>query len=123
LDEEDVLLIADVTLGAPPGVRDWGLLASAVQRPRSSTFGQDAYSGLFEKAAALLHSIASNHSLIDGNERTGWAASITFPDINGYQLAEPLDEDAAADFVLKVAQSLIDTPEAAETLRTFVELT
>ncbi|WP_342776512.1 type II toxin-antitoxin system death-on-curing family toxin [Streptomyces diacarni] len=121
MDEEDVLSIAEITLGSRPGIREWGLLSSAVQRPRSSAFGQDAYPDLFEKAAALLHSVASNHSLIDGNKRTGWATAIVFLDLNGYELAEPLDEDKAEAFVLEVSQSRLEIGEIAEHLASFVK--
>ncbi|RCG18098.1 type II toxin-antitoxin system death-on-curing family toxin [Streptomyces reniochalinae] len=121
LDEEDVLSIAEITLGSRPKIREWGLLSSAVQRPRSSAFGQDAYPDLFEKAAALLHSVASNHSLIDGNKRTGWATAVVFLDLNGYELAEPLDEDKAEAFVLKVSQSRLEIGEIAENLASFVK--
>ncbi|MFJ3699534.1 type II toxin-antitoxin system death-on-curing family toxin [Streptomyces sp. NPDC090052] len=119
LDATDILAIAEITLSMRPGVRDWGLLESAVARPQASVFGEDAYPTVFEKAAALLHSIASNHSLVDGNKRTGWAAAIVFLDINGYQLSEPLDEDAAETFVLAVAQSQMDNPSIAERLKGF----
>ncbi|MBO8196286.1 type II toxin-antitoxin system death-on-curing family toxin [Streptomyces oryzae] len=121
LDEEDVLSIAEITLGSRPGIREWGLLASAVQRPRSSAFGEDAYPGLYEKAAALLHSIAGNHSLVDGNKRTGWAAAMVFLDLNGLRLMEPLDEDKAEAFVLDVAQSRLEIHEIADVLASFVE--
>ncbi|MGY1436484.1 type II toxin-antitoxin system death-on-curing family toxin [Streptomyces reniochalinae] len=121
MDEEDVLSIAEITLGSRPKIREWGLLSSAVQRPRSSAFGQDAYPDLFEKAAALLHSVASNHSLIDGNKRTGWATAVVFLDLNGYELAEPLDEDKAEAFVLKVSQSRLEIGEIAENLASFVK--
>ena len=84
-------------------------------------FGEDAYPTLFGKAAALLHSLSSNHSLVDGNKRTGWASAIVFLDINGHPLKEPLDEDAAEEFVLAVAQSQLANAEIAERLRVFVE--
>lgn len=96
------------------------MLASAAQRPRSSAFGEDAYPDLFQKAAALLHSLASNHSLVDGNKRTAWAAAIVFLDLNGYSLDEPLDEDRAEDLVLKVSQSQLELDEIAEALASFV---
>jgi death-on-curing protein len=83
-------------------------------------FGEDAYPTLFEKAAALLHSISSNHSFVDGNKRTGWASAIVFLDINGYTLRSPLDEDAAEKFVLAVAQSQLNTAEIAVRIQTFV---
>lgn len=82
-------------------------------------FGEDAYPTLFEKAAALLHSISSNHSLVDGNKRTGWASAVVFLDINGYALREPLDEDAAEKLVLAVAQSQLNTPEIAVRIQAF----
>jgi len=83
-------------------------------------FGEDAYPTLFEKAAALLHSISSNHSLVDGNKRTGWASAIVFLEINGSTLKEPLDEDAAEKFVLAVAQSQLANPVIAAHLQTFL---
>ena len=55
-------------LGAGP-VRDVGLLDSALARPQSSAFGEDAYPTLRLKAAALMHSLVKNHSLMDGNKR------------------------------------------------------
>lgn len=91
-------------------------------RPRATVFGEDAYPTLFEKAAALLHSVASNHSLVDGNKRTGWASALVFLDINGFPLADPLDEDEAEKFVLAVAQSEMSNTEIAEKLRSFAEL-
>ncbi|WP_317633418.1 type II toxin-antitoxin system death-on-curing family toxin [Streptomyces sp. SCSIO ZS0520] len=121
LDANDVIQIAEITLGGRVGVRDWGLLQSAVARPQSSVFGEDAYPTLFEKAAALLHSLSSNHSLVDGNKRTGWASAVVFLDINGHSLKEPLDEDAAEEFVLAVAQSQLATPEIAGRLPGFVQ--
>ncbi|MFD5065681.1 type II toxin-antitoxin system death-on-curing family toxin [Streptomyces sp. NPDC058394] len=121
LDSADVLAIAETTLGFRPGVRDYGLLESAVSRPQASVFGEDAYPTIFEKAAALLHSVASNHSLVDGNKRTGWAAALVFLDINSYSLVDPLDEDTAEEFVLAVAQSTMANADIATQLRSFVE--
>ncbi|MFH9643120.1 type II toxin-antitoxin system death-on-curing family toxin [Streptomyces globisporus] len=120
MDSSDVLTTAEHALGFKPSVRDFGLLESAVARPQSSVFGEDAYQTIFEKAAALLHSVASNHSLVDGNKRAGWAAALTFLLINGYDLIEPLDEDAAESFVLNVAQSKLANSDIAAQLRTFV---
>lgn len=80
----------------------------------------DAYPTLLEKAAALLHSLSSNHGLVDGNKRTGWACSIVFLELNGLYLMEPLDEDAAEDFVLAVAQSQLTNEVIAERLAKFV---
>ncbi|MDH6113596.1 death-on-curing protein [Kitasatospora sp. MAP12-15] len=100
-------------------IRDYGLLQSAVARPQAGGFGIEAYPDLFEKAAALLHSLASNHSLIDGNKRTAWTVTAVFVDINDHELLEPLNEDAAEELVLEVAQSRLDVPEIARRLRPF----
>ena len=54
---------------------DAGLLASAVARPQSSVFGQDAYPGVWEKAAALMESLGRNHALVDGNKQLAWTAT------------------------------------------------
>ena len=66
LDLEDLLHIARRILPSVE-LRDVGLLESAAARPQSSAFGEDAYPSLHSKAAALLHSIARNHALVDGN--------------------------------------------------------
>jgi death-on-curing protein len=63
LDLEDLLEIAREAVGRDVVVRDYGLLESALARPRASVFGQDAYPDLHLKAAALLHSLARNHAL------------------------------------------------------------
>jgi len=65
---EELLHVVERTLGEAL-VRDHGLLESALARPQTSVFGDDAYPTVEEKAAALLHSIARNHALVDSNER------------------------------------------------------
>lgn len=104
-----------------PKVRDYGLLASAAARPQSGAYDVEAYPTLFEKAAALLHSLASNHAFVDGNKRTAWWSTAVFLMINDWRLIEPLDEDASEALVLEAAQSLIDVPEIAERLAAFFE--
>ena len=69
LDLQDVLNLAIALLGEPPPIRDIGLLGSAVARPQTTAFGEEAYPDIWTKAAALLHSIVSNHALVDGNKR------------------------------------------------------
>jgi death on curing protein len=92
LDLEDLLHIARRTLGDEPIVRDRGLLASALARPQASAFGQDAYDTFEEKAAALLHSLARNHALVDGNKRLALAATIAFLGVNGQRLRSSNDD-------------------------------
>lgn len=63
-----------VTATSEAPVRDWGLLESALNRPQANIFGADAYPTLHEKVAALMHSLARNHALIDGNTRLAFMA-------------------------------------------------
>jgi death on curing protein len=106
LDLDSLLHVAKRTLGTEPEVRDYGLLESALARPQTSAFGEDAYSGIHEKAAALLHSLARNHALVDGNKRLALAATIAFYGMNGMRLT--LTNDEAYDLVIDVATGRLD---------------
>ncbi|WP_329384977.1 type II toxin-antitoxin system death-on-curing family toxin [Streptomyces sp. NBC_01351] len=86
----------------PVELRAPGLLESAVHRPRARMFGTPAYGDPYEQAAALLHGIATNHPLVDGNKRTAWLAAATFLAVNGTDLGGA-DQDAAYDLVVDVA--------------------
>ncbi len=90
-------------------MRDYGLLEAALARPRATAFGKDAYPTLDGKAAALLHSLARNHALIDGNKRLALAALIAFYGLNGRRLT--LTNDAAYDLVINVASGRLDTAD------------
>jgi death-on-curing protein len=79
LDLEDLLSMTRA-LGIGP-VRDLGLLDSTAARPRASAFTEDAYPTIELKAAALLHSLARNHPLVDGNKRLSWLAVAVFFDL------------------------------------------
>jgi death-on-curing protein len=119
LTVEQALRVARAAVGGPVDVRDIGLLESAVHRPRTSVFGQDAYPDLLLKAAALLHSLARNHPLVDGNKRLAWLATYVFCAKNGVEL-DP-DDDPAYDLVVAVASGSIDEVEPiASVLRAFV---
>ena len=113
LDLEDLLGLVR-TLGVGP-VRDVGHLDSAAARPRSSAFGEDAYPRLELKAAALLHSVACNHALVDGNKRLAWLATVVFLELNRH--APDLDDDAAFDLVMDAAQGALEVEELARRLR------
>jgi death on curing protein len=105
---DDLLHVAERTLGEVL-VRDIGLLQSALARPQTSAFGEDAYPSVHAKAAALLHSIARNHALVDGNKRLGLAAVIAFYGLNGFRLT--LTDDEAYDLVIAVAAGNLDEIE------------
>ena len=118
LDLDDLLHVAARTLGEVQ-VRDAGLLESALARPRATAFGEDAYPSVHGKATALLHSLARNHALVDGNKRLALAATIAFYGLNGLRLT--LSNDEAYDLVIAVAARHLDdvrptaTPLAAGT--------
>ena len=82
------------SLGAV-AVRDRGLLASGRRAPGASAFGEDAYPTFAGKAAALMHSLARNHALVDGNKRLAWAATRVFCLLNGRDLQYTVDEAEA----------------------------
>ncbi|MFF0161122.1 type II toxin-antitoxin system death-on-curing family toxin [Streptomyces sp. NPDC005263] len=89
---DEILAIARTVNGTEHSVRDMGLLVSAIERPRTNVFGDELYPALHEKAAALLHSVARNHVLIDRNERTAWLAMRVFLRFNGVSASEPADD-------------------------------
>jgi len=102
----ELLRVAERILGPDFEVRDVGLLESALARPRTSAFGRDAYPALDDKAAALLHSLARNHALIDGNKRIALGGLIAFYGVNGRRLT--LTNDEAYDLVIAVATGDLD---------------
>jgi death on curing protein len=102
----ELLYVAERTLGPEVPVRDHGLLESALARPQATVFGRDAYEGLEEKAGALLHSLARNHALVDGNKRLALAATIAFLGLNGNRLT--LTNDEAYTLVMEVASGEVD---------------
>ena len=116
LELEDVVALAAILFGDPPPIRDIGLLGSAVARPRTSAFGQDAYPDLLTKAAALLQSIVNNHALIDGNKRLGWLSTAVFLEVNGVK-ALRISNDDVYDFVIWVAATSPAIEEIVARLR------
>ncbi|MGA6157913.1 type II toxin-antitoxin system death-on-curing family toxin [Stenotrophomonas sp. NPDC087984] len=102
-------------------VRDYGLLESALARPQASIFGQDAYPDMWQKAAALMESLARNHALVDGNKRLSWYATWVFLHVNGHPLSADFDVDEAERFVLSVCQGELDVPKIAEGLTRFTK--
>jgi death-on-curing protein len=116
LELEDVVALAAILFGDPPPIRDIGLLGSAVARPRTSAFGEDAYPDILTKAAALLQSIVNNHALIDGNKRLGWLSTAVFLEVNGMR-ALRISNDDVYDFVIWVAATSPAIEEIVARLR------
>jgi len=110
---EDLLFLVR-RLGAGP-VRDVGLLDSACHRPQAGLFGQEAYPTLAAKAAALMHSLAGNHALVDGNKRLAWLAMADFLWISGYLL--DMTDDEAFDLTMVVAAGQLDAAGIEKRLR------
>lgn len=110
LSVDDLMEIAEGVLDEV-AVRDFGLPSSAAARPQTAVFGTDAYPTFAEKAAALMHSIARNHALVDGNKRFAWAAARTFCLLNGQDIKYEVDD--AEQTVLAIAAGEIDVPEIA----------
>lgn len=110
LSVDDLLEVATGVL-AEVLLRDAGLLASAAARPRTTVFGADAYPTFAEKVAALMHSLARNHPLIDGNKRLAWSAGRAFCLLNGRDLHHSVDD--AETFVLSMAAGRLDVPDIA----------
>ncbi len=117
LDLEDLLGMVRA-LGIGP-VRDVGLLDSATARPGASAFGADVYETIELKTAALLHSLARNHALVDGNKRLAWLAAVVFLDLNNREV--PLGDDEAFGLVMDVASGTTsDLNEITARLRSTV---
>jgi death-on-curing protein len=110
LTVEDLLEIAHGVLEVVE-IRDMGLLASAAGRPQTTIFGEGAYPSLADKTAALMHSIARNHALVDGNKRVAWSATRVFCLLNGRDIV--FDVDDAEALVLAVATGEADVPDIA----------
>jgi death-on-curing protein len=116
LDLDDVVDLAIALLGDPAPISDIGLLGSAVARPQTTAFGEDAYPDIWTKAAALLHSIVKNHALVDGNKRLGWLATAVFLEINGVEISRASNDDVY-DLVIDVAAGQPTVDAIAERLR------
>lgn len=96
-------------------IRDLGLLESAVARPRTSVFGEDAYPTFPDKVAALMHSIARNHALIDGNKRLAWSAARLFCLMNDLDIK--IKQERAYELVVALASGQIELAELSASLK------
>lgn len=120
LDLDDLLLVAARAVAGEVVVRDYGLLASAVARPRTTVVGVEAYPDIHTKAAALLHSLCRNHALVDGDKRLAWTACQVFLGLNGEWVSA--NEDDRFDLMIDVASGAIDdVHRIAELLRTWCD--
>lgn len=100
--------------GGSQGVRDIGLVESAVFRPQASFDGKDLYVTIFDKAAALLQSLLMNHPFVDGNKRTALTSAGLFLKINGYTLVNAKKEEV--EFAVRVDNEHLSLEEIASWL-------
>jgi death on curing protein len=100
-------------------IRDIGLLESAVNRPSTSIYGQEAYESFAEKVAALMHSLASNHALIDGNKRLTWASGRLFAIINDRDFKVGVDE--AEEVIVGLAGGQLDAKSLAPIIKEWLK--
>jgi death-on-curing protein len=118
LDREDALAIHAAQLGrfgGPAGVRDMGLLESALAQASATFRGKFLHPDLFEMAAADLFHIVANHPFVDGNKRTGLICALTFLRINGIVFEK--DDPAFEQMAMSVAKGAMSKCEIAEVLR------
>lgn len=122
LDQESVLRIHDRQLqkfGGTPGVRDVGLLESALAQPQASFGGELLHPTIAQQAAAYLYHLAMNHPFLDGNKRTAFAVMDAFLRLNGYRLH--LSNDQSYQLVLDVVQKTISKENLGNYLEKWIE--
>lgn len=100
-----------VETGGASGLRDLGLLESAVARPQATFGGEDLYPDVYTKAAALMSSLINNHPFVDGNKRVGITAASLFLIRNGFRLSTTNEE--LEQFTLQVAQGAVTVEQVA----------
>lgn len=117
LTMEDVLVIHELQLdryGGGDGLRDRGLLESALAQARATFGGEFVHDGLFAMAAAYLFHIVSNHPFVDGNKRTGLLAALVFLDLNGIVIER--ESKMLHDLTMDVAKGRADKEKVQKTL-------
>lgn len=97
--------------GGSSGIRDLGLLQSAIGTVSATFGGVFLHETIFEMAAAYLFHVSRNHPFLDGNKRTGLAAALTFLDMNDVEIAA--DDNELFDLALGVAESRVSKAEVA----------
>jgi death-on-curing protein len=106
--------------GGDPGIRDLGLLQSAVAMPAAGFGGRFVHGDLYEMAAAYLFHIVQNHPFVDGNKRTGVVAALVFLALNG--VAIEAEEDVFERVVWAVARGEADKATVAEFFRKHIQV-
>jgi len=103
--------VAVTEFGGSQGIRDRGLLESAIARPLAAFGGKDLYDTPFKRASALAESLVMNHGFVDGNKRTGFVIGVLFLELHGFDFKA--SEADATQAVMALAAGTLD--EAAFT--------
>ena len=122
LTVEDVIEIHALQLerfGGAAGVRDQGLLESAVAQPQMTFGGEFVHADLFAMAAAYFFHLVRNHAFVDGNKRVGLLAALVFLDINGIPVEH--DSETLYQLTMAVAEGRADKEDVARVLRRVAE--
>jgi len=109
IERETALAIHDRQIekfGGTSGIRDIGLLGSALAQPQATFAGKLLHPTISEQAGAYLYHLAMNHPFVDGNKRTAFAVMDTFLRVNGYRLI--VTDDEAYNLVMRVVQGQLD---------------
>jgi death-on-curing protein len=115
LSSEDLRVVGERLFGGKMRVRDWGLIEAALARPKVTVFGQDAYPDLHSKAAALVHSIGTGRSLVEGSRGLALMVVLLFYGFNGYRFTA--SEDDRGQVSIDIAAGELDwVPAIAERL-------
>ncbi len=101
--------------GGSNGIRDLGLIESAVERPKATFDDIDLYPDIFIKAAALMHSLLKNHAFVDGNKRTAYSSCGVFLKLNGYKLKNM--HKASLEFAMNVENNSLQLEEISNWLK------
>lgn len=118
LTVEEVIYLHECLIertGGSTGIRDQNLLEAATFRPQVTFGGTELYQTLFDKAAALMHSLVKNHPFVDGNKRIGISAAAMMLLLNGYELR--CSQQEMVDFTLSVASGNLEISEISEWLQ------
>jgi death on curing protein len=122
ITKEEVLKLHTLSIekyGGADGVRDDGLLESAIARPYQTFGGEYLYSSIFEKAAAMVESLIINHPFIDGNKRTGFLGMFAVLNEENYFISVP--EDEIYNFTIDISTGKIKFEAIVEWLKNNTE--
>lgn len=118
ITKEVILKLHELSIikyGGSQGIRDEGLMESAIARPYQTFGGEDLYPTSYEKAAAIAESIIINHPFVDGNKRTGYLAMLAILDEGKLEFSIP--NNNIYSFVIKISTGEIKFEEIVEWLK------